>query len=757
MAGSQVRITTGQVDFSGGVNSDRVPTIASAQNPNGLPANALAWLVNATVRGGGIYPRRGWKYLGAINASGLFQEARMYVPLSGNPYILSQISGHTYQVRVDLTPFITTDVTISGDVNSTTTPLNWMCQGEQFMVIQDGVNLPLFWDGTTLRRSYGLGSVLAITAANFNAPAIGAVVDVTLTEPYSGVDGQLVYIVGEKYQVINSLNFITIQNITGVGVGTVVPAASTFSSITTGFGPPVVGTEILARTVGEFTVPAALGTVQIPITEPFTGAVNDEIQLNGYPVGSWRFKVTAIGSGPPAANHIFLINLSDAPATVHNAPTNIETGSELPSGTCMDYYMGRLWLANGREYMAGDIVGSPATPTSGTAQYSYTDSILHVTENAYLSLGGTFLVPTQAGDIRALSHPANLDTALGQGQLLALTRNTIYTVNVVPERAAWALLSEPIQRVAQITFGSVGHRCNVQVNGDLFYQSIDGIRSLIQAIRYFNQLGNVALSSAESRVIALNNRELLIHASGIELDQRLYQTCLPEQTESGVVHKGLIPLDFNPISVFGQTAQPVWEGVHQGLDFLQILQADYNGKQRAFGIVRSEIDGTLEVWELTTDELFDTNRAGESRIRWAFETPSYTWGREFDLKTLDTLELWIDQLYGTVDFTVEFRPDQSPCWYYWHHWQECAPRDACELPGEEVPCVYPQQPYKKQFRAMMTMPKPPSGCSAGSGSRPINVGYSFQFRITIHGYCRVRGLVVHAFEKERSNYDGKTC
>jgi hypothetical protein len=419
--------------------------------------------------------------------------------------------------------------------------------------------------------------------------------------------------------------------------------------------------------------------------------------------------------------------------------------------------MGRLWMANGREYMAGDIVGSPATSTSGSPQYGYTDSILHNTENSYLSLGGTFLVPTQAGDIRALSHPANLDTALGEGQLLALTQNTIYSVNVVPQRAAWALLSEPIQRVVQITFGSMGHRSLVQVNGDLFYKSYDGVRSLIQAIRYFQQWGNTNLSAEEDRATKSNDKELLLYGSGVEFDGRLLQTCLPEKTAEGVVHKALMPLDFNPISTMGQRGQPVWEGVYQGLDWLQILRGDFNGKQRSFGVVRSDVDAAIEVWELTADELFDTNREGEARIRWSFETPSYTWCKEFDLKELDTMELWIDELYGTADFTVEFRPDQSPCWYYWHHWQACAPRNVCELPGAAVPCVYPQQPYKKQYRAMMTLPKPPSNCQAGSGDRPINKGFSFQFRVTIHGYCRVRGLIVHAFPVSRSAYDGKTC
>ena len=753
MAGSQTRISTGQLAFDGGVNSDRVPTIASQNNPNGLQPNQLAWACNASMRGGGIYPRRGIKYLGTIRAAGLFQESSMYAPLTGLPYIMTNIAGHTYQVRVDLAGMPVVDVSIAGDLESLTEPLNWMKQGERFLIIQDGQRLPLFWDGTTLRRSMGPSEVYAITAANFTPGAPGTLSDVTLTGPYLGPYGDRIQIGSSVFEVVNGSNAITIKNTGSSFPGSVRPAGTKFSSL------PVAHDHFVATTMAPFTHPAYGATVDVPITAAYAGNVGDTIYIENSSPG---WEVTAIGIAPPATNHVWLLNVN-APATVINFPANLESFAELPAGSCMDYYMGRLWLAgspalgNGREYMAGDIVGSPATPTSGSAQYNFTDSILHNSENAYLSLGGTFLVPTQAGDIRALSHPANLDTALGEGQLLALTRNTIYTVNVVPTRAAWAALSEPIQRVAQITFGATGHRCLVQVNGDLFYQSIDGIRSLIQAIRYFQQLGNTALSAAESRAIDLNTRELLLYASGVEFDQRLLQTCLPEQTEQGVVHKGIIPLDFNPVSNMGQTGQPVWEGIYQGLDWLQLLQADYDGKQRMFSIVRSSQDASIEVWEHTKDELFDTNKSGEARIRWSFETPSYTWGREFELKTLDTMELWIDQLYGTVDFTVEFRVDQSPCWYYYHHWQECSPRDACELPGAPVPCVYPQQPYKKQYRAMMTLPKPPSGCSAGSGSRPINIGYSFQFRVTIHGYCRVRGLMVHAFERDRAPYDSKTC
>ncbi len=756
MAGSQTRISTGQLAFDGGVNSDRVPTIASPNNPNGLQPNMLAWACNASMRGGGIYPRRGIKYIGTIREAGLFQEGHMYAPLTGLPYIMAQISGHTYQVRVDLSGMPVVDVSIAGDLNSATIPLNWMAQGERFLIIQDGVRLPLFWDGVSLRRSTGPAQVFGTTAAGFTVPAVGDIVDVTLTAPFTGQVGQIVYIGNATYQVAQSAPYMDVTHMRYDYVGATIPAGTQFE--TSPFAPFTV----LAESIGQFIMPANGASIRVYLKAGYTVAAGNNLKLP-YDPPVIQFNVTAVGTTTAAANHVLLINVTGTPGVIVASPVDLESKAELPPGTCMDYYMGRLWqagsaaLGNGREYIAGDIVGSPATPTSGNPAYNFTDSILNITENSYLSLGGTFLVPTQAGDIRALGHPANLDTALGEGQLLVLTRNTIYTVNVVPTRAAWVALSEPIQRVVQITFGATGHRCLVQVNGDLFYQSIDGIRSLIQAIRYFQQLGNTALSAAESRAIDLNTRELLLYASGVEFDQRLLQTCLPEQTEQGVVHKGIIPLDFNPVSNMGQTGQPIWEGIYQGLDWLQLLQADYDGKQRMFSIVRSSQDASIEVWEHTKDELFDTNKSGEARIRWSFETPAYTWGREFELKTLDTMELWIDQLYGTVDFTVEFRPDQSPCWYYWHHWQECSPRDACELLGAPVPCVYPQQPYKKQYQAMMTLPKPPSDCRAGSGSRPVNIGFSFQFRITIHGYCRVRGLMVHAYERDRAPYDSKTC
>lgn len=590
--GGQVRLVDGQLDWSGGIDSGRVPTIVSPGFDTGLKRNQLAWLTNATVRGGGIRQRTGWKpVVQNVTWPGIFQGAFMYEPSFSDPYIVTAIGGRIYRIRVDTDNAV--QEIAKGLVMPPGEPEYFFEQGERFLVIQAGdlTTLPLFWDGNAMRRSLGF---------------------------------------------------------------------------------------------------------------------------------------VAVGS-----------------------PNN-----EIPAAGPMDYYMGRLWYAFGRQYAAGDIVGSQA---SGTPVYNFTDSILKNTENPVSLAGDAFIVPTNAGNIRALEHSANLNTALGQGQLYVFTRKQIYATDVPPTRAEWSSLKEPLQRIAQIDFGSVGQRCVVPVNGDLFYQSVDGIRSLALAIRYFDQWGNVPISNPEERLLQFNDRALLRFASGINFDNRLWQTAVPFQTEKGVAHQGIIPLDFDILSTLADRPPPAWEGMYEGLHVLQLLTGDFGGRQRAFAFVVSQQTGNIDLWELTTQDRFDSQVNGNGdRVSWFLETPAYTWGDPFMLKKLDGLELWFDKMLGTVQFMVEYKVDQNPCWIQWHAWKQCVAKDCREDP-EAVSCPsYPIQPYCEGYRATVSLPVPPSTCEPNNG-RPSTEGYQFQIRVSIKGWCRLRGLRVYAFGKGKEPYKNMVC
>lgn len=450
----------------------------------------------------------------------------------------------------------------------------------------------------------------------------------------------------------------------------------------------------------------------------------------------------------PGDNFVTLPLIWDSTAQTMRRSNGLGVANpEVPAGKAMDYYMGRLWVQSGnRLYTAGDIVYGSILGRH---------SIVAYTENAYLAGGGAFSVPSNAGAIRSICHTAALDTALGQGQLIIGTRDALYALTVPVDRDTWNKVNNtsststdmPIQRVIQVKYGTVAERAVVKINGDLFYQSFDGVRSLQMAIRYFNQWGQIPLSNNENRVLQFNDRSLLRFASGIEFDNRVLQTVLPFQTPVGVAHKGIMPLDFDLISSLAEQAPPAWEGMYEGLDFLQLLESSDGGLQRAFAFVHSQATGKIQVWELTTTEKFEDS---DKRVSWYFETPAYVWGNMFQLKELDSLELWFDKIFGTVNVLVDYRVDNDPCWINWQQFQMCTARTSCE--DVHNPVCYPETQYRECYKRVM-LPHPPVRAEGCTG-RPSNIGFMFQFRVTIKGWCRVRSMIGYAKPRERAPYEG---
>lgn len=598
---SNVTTIDGSLDFSGGVNSNCVTTIASALNAQGIPRNMLPWLVNGTIRNGGIRPRSGWQPKGTLFdgpsmlariASGtqLYQGGFLYDPLGANPYPVFLLGGTLYAIMDVDNASVVVDLTggLASLQMTPAIPQAFFQQGEQFLIIQAGdyTTLPLFWDGSTLRRSNGL-------------------------------------------------------------------------------------------------------------------------------------------SGTPA---------------------------ELPAAGPMGYYMGRLWYAQGRSYAAGDIVDGP----SGTPgpPYFTSDSILKVTENPLAIGGDGFTVPSTAGNIRWIGYAATLNTQLGQGVLFIGTRKQIYGLQVPVTRTDWIGANSsnmPLQYAVALSTGPVNDRSVVQCNSDLFFQTLQpSIQSLAASVRNFSQWGNVPISVNENRILAFNDRSLLWASSGIFFDNRVLQTAMPFQSEFGVLHPSLIPLNFDTISSMSSQLPPAWEGQLTGLDMLQLFCGDFGGLDRAFALVISRTDGSLQLWELTQSSRTDN---GDNRIDWIVEFPAYTWDAEFSLKELMTLELWLDDVRGTVVFTLDYRPDSDSCFYPWHKWKVCAARDSNET-------LDPINPYPTQcgpgYESTITLPHPPIKCAAFTG-RPAFMGYQFQTRLTVHGWCRIRGIFLHSASRERELYARKVC
>jgi len=674
---NEVARRDGSADFSGGINSIAVTTLSSPLTPAGLKRNELAWGINLTMRDGGLYPRAGWLHIAEIFGSdGLFQGFWPYRPVGAFPYFMAVVNGNILKIDPD-TGAVTNLSQLFNLYNNPTEPHAYYVQAEEFALFQsgDGVTLPLIWDNVTLRRSNGI-------TGNVGQP--GPAVYTITTTNFFVVPG-----VGGMTGVITTANTDGLPN----GITIELRAAG---------GGFLIGTFVTSNVV-----------------------LNTSFRLTTVS-SAW------IGHNFPPTEYLLTDTAPFVPVLIN----------EIPAATAMVYYMYRIFYAQDRLVSGGDLVFGP----SGTAAYGFRDSVLKVTENPLAIGGDGFIVPSLDGNIRGLAYGANINVSNGQGRLFIFTIKAVYALQIPINRDDWIAAGEnntPLMTVVQLANGSVNDRSIVAVNGDLFYQSLEpGIRSLNQADRLFGGWANISLSANENRILQFNDRSLLHAASGIFFNNRLLQTALPRQTPQGIVHDSVIPLDVMPVSSFNQQRQPNWEGSHEGIPFFQMQTADFGGRERAFGIMRSS-DGGIEWWEITQNDKFDyaSDLSEESRrISWRIEFPAFTWGNtigEAELKKLVGAWIWVDLLFGTVEFELFYIPDSATCPIPWMQWKECSPKNTAELLS--VPPGYPIR-LGPCYRNVMAIPIPPNECAPCGVGRPANLAYQFQPILQIRGSCRVRAI-----------------
>jgi len=408
---------------------------------------------------------------------------------------------------------------------------------------------------------------------------------------------------------------------------------------------------------------------------------------------------------------------------------------EVSSGSVCSYANGRLWCARGNFYTAGDLVGS----SSGDPTIGRLDAVLKTTENTYLNEGGSFSTPTNSGNIQSLQVLTALDTVLGQGDLLVFTEQSIFATTVPTDRTQWKNLSYPVQRLVAPT-GTVGPFSPVNVNGDIYYRSSDGIRSLISARRDFKDGGMTPLSSEIQRALSFDSPALLKHSSGVLFDNRLLHTCIGRTTERGVVHKGIVSLDFDPVSGLRVDASLAYDGLWTGLDFFHIVKGRLGTKERCFVFALSDSD-EIELWELDPELSDDwTDSDSCTPIEWFFETKSVSFDSPFEMKRLDRFEVWLRDVAGVVDFSLYTRPDSSTGWNLWRSWQESVKiQDGLDY-------------NKPSYRPRRSVANPPNSQEDLDPKKPVDQGYEFQFRLSGTGSATVDTLRFFAEQRNEDVY-----
>ncbi len=444
------------------------------------------------------------------------------------------------------------------------------------------------------------------------------------------------------------------------------------------------------------------------------------------------------------AENLLVIQDGQSLPVLWNGASARNTGfDEIKPGTCGAYIQGRLWYAlpDGKSFRATDLVYSDGTR----------EAVVKETENTYLNEGGDFVVPSDAGDIRAIVAPGMLDTSLGQGPVHVLCENKVVTVNAPVDRTIWKELNFPIATQGQVTNGALSARSTVIVNGDIFYRAKDGIRSYRIARNDFNGWPNSPISGEVDYWLDGDTQHLLRFGSGVVFQNRVLMTATPRMTDYGVTHNSLVVMDFAPVSVLRRKDPPSWDGIWTGLRVHQIVAGDFATGQRCFMFCRNG-DDELELWEIDPTSQFDS---GDSNIRveWGFESRGMVFGNQNNRKYLNGGKVYVEALSGTVDFTVQWRPDAYPGWYTWYGWQECATTQQCFAAGE---CSIKN--LKPQYRSPVTLPQPPETCNV-TNATPAREFFYAQMRFGVVGPARVAMAVFSAEELLPKAFEcpGSTC
>ncbi len=436
-------------------------------------------------------------------------------------------------------------------------------------------------------------------------------------------------------------------------------------------------------------------------------------------------------------------------------------GGELPAGCMGAYVQGRCWFALpsqagssevSSQFMAGDLVYSHGY--SGI--YNGRDSILQTQENNFFSGGGAFSVPISAGAITAMSSVAIADTSLGQGPLQVLTQSSVFSVQVPLDRAEWALTTYPLMTIGLPNYGATGQLAVATVNGDLWYRSVDGVRSYQIARRDFNTWVNTPLSVEMDLVFNQDTERFLNKASSLVFDNRLLMTCAPfEVRDRGMAHLGLVALDFNNISTLTSRSQPAYDGLWTGLNILQLVKGPFNGVERCFAFCLDCV-GRIVLYEILNDgaAYFDWDGVESVPIESSFETRAMGWGDGGNaLKRLQCADLYVDRVAGPGDGTVNaafyYRSDQDPSYNAWHNFSMCAPIAVC--PPSVCPVFAPLTP---QYRTYIRLPDPADNCTEVTG-RMIRTGYEFQIRMKWTGYLQLNRI--HAWSQRTADSTRQVC
>jgi hypothetical protein len=409
--------------------------------------------------------------------------------------------------------------------------------------------------------------------------------------------------------------------------------------------------------------------------------------------------------------------------------------AKMPIGTIMEYAFGRVFVSDRfNQIYASDIIyGGGFTDTKNTENF---------TEIGYWAEGGAFSTPAMMGNITGMKAMPELGYNLrGQGQLVVLTGNGAFSMDVSLPRSQWN--TSNIQRISLLGRGCTSPYLAL-VNSELWFRSHDGWAFYSNTQSEFNRYFSLRkLSRDVNKWVSNDTPWLKQFASTIYFNNYLINTVSPQTYRAEGVeglnryHRGMVVLDLDQSSSPAPDAQLSfrWNGIWTGIRPTQLLTALIQGEKRGFGFSFDK-DNKNRLYEFTIAQGDDYGPNGTRQIESFFTTGRYDFNRsgatnKFLRKKITGGEMWMSEIKGEVESDVDFRADSNPCWS-----QLKVPTTyGCDPCSPKVTECFPQQGGNRYKRYKFNTPDP-SECNDLAGI-PAVEGSEFQIKVTLTGAATI--------------------
>jgi hypothetical protein len=628
--------------------------VDSAKSPDLVAPGYSAFAVNATFRNGKPRNRPAFRELVIPDQehkltfqNGRHQGETIYQNLTTNDHYMVAVRGG-WVLRIDLDTKLITLLN-PGDQNDPTRR-HYFAQADKYLIIQNGVDIPLIWDGITIRRSRCTENNPGVT--NVSISHIAGIATVTTSAPHGLVVGDFVAIDGE----LDPIGYIGNYRVGEVPTPTTYKIRVT-STLATPATLPGITYRPMEVPIGTF-MEYAMGRLCVVTPDRREMRIGDLIRTapdtSSEESVLWFTEELFLAESFKFSLPTQLGRIRAVVAIPYmGAPTG--QGDLLISGdrglsTLSLSYPRNEWLDRPIQKIA--LTGIAIASQEGLAGWNG-DVVFRDLEYGIRTF--------RLADAEFQKTPAQTPISSEMNRIfLADEEDKLQFSSVEVFHNRLLCTATPVfdQRAIAVSHISVAADVATITLAEPALHTVGTIVRLI---------GTTAPEGVDFTVTAVNSDVSIdIDITGQTVtDQEAAGFIRSQETGTEYYHRGIAALDYTSISGAWGNTQIAWDGVWTGLNVQTIRKAVVDDRQRVFLSVYNDVLFRNEIWEITTEEGPDVGEFVTGYPPAWVELSAQDCKKPFSKKRLLGLNLWLSGIRGNIEGRVYYRHDNDSCWTPW--------------------------------------------------------------------------------------------